>query len=296
MFQRPRIRRQAAPSGCSSASRELAEEVVVGQDPEPALAPLELVADLEREAHPSADRRGAVLAGGLEPGLGVVDGGARDRHRLVVGEDRAAVVEGERAEVEVVDGLLDQVVEVLDEPGSGVGVAGDAERVEDHRAELVGGRDGRGVEPDQRLGHAPVAEPSLVVVPAAQQADQVGLLDLCVVEQRTGRGIVAEHPLGLDQLGPDALAELLAGGASEGDDQHLLESRVALGDVAGDQRPDGPGLAGARAGLEQDGAGRKLAGHVEGLQVFASLTTGRLSRPRSGAAPRSSRRGREARR
>ena len=159
IFQRPRIRWQAAPSGSLEGVGELAEQVVVGEDPEPALAALDLVADLQREADPAADRRRAVLVGGLEPGLGVVDGGAGDRDRLVVGEDRAVVVEGERAQVEVVDDLLDQVVEVLDEPGPGVGVAGDAERVEDHRAELVGGRDRRGVEAGQRLGDPPVAEP-----------------------------------------------------------------------------------------------------------------------------------------
>ena len=40
--------------------------------------------------------------------------------------------------------------------------------------------------------------------------------------------------------------------------------RVALGDVAGDQRGDGPGLAGAGARLEQRGAGGQRAADVEG--------------------------------
>ena len=246
---RPRRRRGPA------ARRQLAEQVVVGQDPEPPLAPVELRADRAREADPAADRCGAVLVGRLEPGLRVVDRVARDGQRLAVAEHRAVLVEGERAEVEVVDGLLDQVVEVLDQPGPGVGVAGDAERVEHHRAELVGGRDGRGVEPGQRLGHPPVAGPAPRVVPALEQHHELGRRT--GVERRARRGVVAEHPLGLDQLGPHPLAQLLAGGPAEGDDQHLLEPGVALGDVAGDQRADGPGLAGAGARLEQDGAGRQ---------------------------------------
>ncbi len=259
---------------------ELAEEVVVGQDPEPALAALDLLADLQREADPPSDRRGAVLVGGLEPGLRVVDGVARDRHRLVVGEDGSVGVEGERAEVEVVDGLPDQVVEVLDQAGAGVGVAGDAERVEDHRAELVGGGDGRSVEADQRVGDPAMAEPALLGVPAAEHPDQLGLLDQRVVlEERAGSGVVAEHPLGLDELGADAFAELLAGGAPEGDDQHLLQPGVALGDVAGDQGTDGPGLAGAGAGLEQDGAGGQLAGDVEGGQLGGAHSGPILSPP-----------------
>ena len=90
-------------------------------------------------------------------------------------EGRTVGVEGERAQVEVVDGLLDQVVEVLDQPGAGVGVAGDAEGVEHHRAELVGGRDRRGVEAGQRLGDAAVAEPALLGVPLAQQGHQLGV-------------------------------------------------------------------------------------------------------------------------
>ena len=161
IFQRPRMRCAGGAVGLLEGVGELAEQVVVREDPEASLAALDLGTDLQREADPAAHRCGAVLGRGLEPGLGVVDGGAGDRHRLVVGEDRSVVVERERAEVEVVDGLLDQVVEVLDQPGARVGVAGDAERVEHHRAELVGGRDGGGVEPDQRLGDAPVAEPAL---------------------------------------------------------------------------------------------------------------------------------------
>ena len=40
---------------------------------------------------------------------------------------------------------------------------------------------------------------------------------------------------GLDQLVADPLAQLLAGRPAEGDEQHVVEQRLALGDVAGDQ-------------------------------------------------------------
>ena len=108
------------------------------------------------------------------------------------------------------------------------------------------------VEPGQRLEHPPVPQPSLLVVAVEQQPDQVGV----AAPSPAQRGVVAERALGLDQLGAHPLAQLLAGRPAERDDQHLLEPGDALGDVAGDQRADGPGLAGAGAGLEQGGAGR----------------------------------------
>ena len=226
----------------------------------------------------------AVLVDGLEAGLRVADRGPRDRERLGVVEDRTVGGEGERTEVEVVDGLLDQVVEVLDEAGARVGVARDPERVEDHRAELVGGGDRRGVEAGQRLGDPAVAQPALLGVPPAQQGDQLRVGGR--VDARDG--IVAEHPLGLDQLGPDPLAELLAGRPAEGDDEHLLQPGDPLGDVAGHQRADGPGLAGAGARLEQDGAGGQRVPDVEGAQ--GRFTAAPPSLRRSAAAPRSARR------
>ena len=98
--------------------RELAEEVVVGQHAEASLAAVHLLAHRAREADPSAGRRGAVLRLRLEVGLGVVDDAAGDRERDVVGERRPRLVEREGPQVQVVDDLLDQVVEVLDQPGS----------------------------------------------------------------------------------------------------------------------------------------------------------------------------------
>ena len=69
------------------------------------------------------------------------------------GEGRVGVGAREAADVEVVDDLGEQVVKILDERGAGVGVAGDAEAVEHHLAELVGGGDRGRVEAAERLAH-----------------------------------------------------------------------------------------------------------------------------------------------
>ena len=201
---------------------------------------------------------------GSSRACGSLDRGPRDGQRLAVAEHRAALVEGERAQVEVVDGLLHQVVEVLDQPGPGVGVSGDTERVEHHRAELVGGRDRGRVEAGERVGHPPMTGPAPLVVPPLQEHHQLGRRSRG--ERRASRRVIAEHPLGLDQLGAHPLPQLLARRPAERDDEHLLEPGVPFGDVPRDQGTDGPGLAGPGAGLEQDRAGGQLRSDVEGLE------------------------------
>ena len=241
--------------GVLERGRELAEQVVVGEDAEPPLAACDLVSDGAREPHPPGGHARR-LVGGLEPRLRVAHRAARDGERLAVGEV-GVVGLGEAAEVEIVGDLDHEVVEILDQTGVGVGVARDAERGEHEVAELVGGRDGRGVEVDQRLGQPGV---HLRAVVAGEQQP----------EQR--RRLVGQHRLRceragrLDQLLAHPFAQLLARGAAEGHDQHLLEPAHPLGDVAGDQGGDGPGLAGAGARLQQRRAGRQRPGHVEGEQ------------------------------
>ena len=56
---------RGGPVGVGEGVGELGEEVVVRQDPEAPLAPVELVADGAGEADPATDGRGAVLVGGL---------------------------------------------------------------------------------------------------------------------------------------------------------------------------------------------------------------------------------------
>ena len=243
---------------------QLAEQVVVGEDAEPSLAAVHLRAHGAGERDPPPGHRRAVLSRGLQPGLRVVDDPAGDGQRRRVVEHRIVLVEREGPEVEVVDRLLDEVVEVLDQPRAGVGVAGHAEGVEHHRAELVGGRDGRRVEPHQRVDHPPVGHATLLVVVGQQHRHQVGRP--VAHSRRTLGRVVAEHPLGLDELGAHALAQLLARRAAEGDDQHLLQPRDALDDVPRHERADRPGLARARARLEEHGAARQRVGDREGLR------------------------------
>ncbi len=174
---RPSVAHPGAGRGVLGLERcgEPGEQVVVRQDAEPTLAHLDLLAHLLRERDPAAVQGGAVGAGRLEPGLRVADGGARDRHRLGVGERRVALGERERAQVEVVDHLAHELVEVLDQPGARVGVARHTQRLEHERAELVGGGDGGGVEPGQRLDDPGVPGRALGVVDVEQQASAAGM-------------------------------------------------------------------------------------------------------------------------
>ena len=73
----------------------------------------------------------------------------------------------------------------------------------------------------------------------------------------------AERTL-VSELRADPLTQLLARRPTEGDHQHLLQPGLALGDEAGDQRADGPGLAGAGARLQQRRAGGERSADVEG--------------------------------
>ena len=91
-----------------------------------------------------------------------------------------------------------------------------------------------------------------------------------------GQGRVVERLGRPDELVTDPLAQLLAGGPAEGDEQHVVEQRGTLGDVAGHQRGQGVGLAGAGAGLEHR---RGRTGGQRCQQVEGSC--GRHTGPRS---------------
>ena len=135
---------------------QLAEQVVVAEDAESALAPLHLLEHVGREAHPHGGGRvgrvgehgaGSTMARG-SPTTARASSSASARvhgRRLLAAEAR---------EVEVVDGLGGQLLEVLHEDRGGVGVARHPEAAEHELAELVDGGDGRGVEGDQRGGQA----------------------------------------------------------------------------------------------------------------------------------------------
>ena len=127
----------------------------------------------------------------------------------------------------------------------------------------MGGRDRRRVEPDQRVHDPPVRHAARLVVVGQQHRHQ--LRHFAARDGRPVGGVVAQHPLGLDELGAHPLAELLARRPAERDDQHLLEAGDALDDVPGHERADRPRLARARTGLEQHGAGGQRVGDGEGL-------------------------------
>ena len=71
----------------------------------------------------------------------------------------------------------------------------------------------------------------------------------------------------VDELVADPLAQLLAGGPAERDEQHLVERRLALGDVAGDQPGQGEGLAGAGTGFEHGGGRTGRAARPAGRRL-----------------------------
>ncbi len=268
-----------------SAVREPAQQVVVGQDAEPPLAPLDLGAYRARERHPGDGHRAPRVGLGAAPPAGRRPPCGRARARRRGRTAALCCSPPNRREVEVVDDLDDELVERLDQGRAGVGVAGDAERAQHELAELVGGRDGGRVEGGQR-----VAQP-----PARRTARSASSTSSRCGEQRVvgvGRAGSASARSASTSCGAHPLAQLLAGRPAEGDDEHLVERRHALGDVARHQRADGERLAGAGAGLEQGGPGRQRPGEVEGLRIVVTASPAPLLRPvssglhsRSASAP-----------
>ena len=255
---------------------ELAEEVVVGEDAQAPLAPVDLVQHAAREAHPCGGLAVGVLGERLlrgHPRTGVADDRAGDAEG-VLAAPRGLLLAGEEAQVAVVGDLGGQLLEVLHEDGAGVGVPGDAEAAQHELAELVDGRDRGGVERRQRVGEPREPDGPLLVVgveqPVVQAVGGVG-----------GRG-VGQHGRGVVELAAYAVTQLLAGRAGEGDDEHLLQGGDALDEVARDERGDRPGLAGAGARLQQGGAGRERTADVEGLHCVHVRSPGTSSVASSG--------------
>ena len=170
---------------------------------------------------------------------------------LLVVDLRFLPVPAEPGQIEIIDDLGDQIVETLDEFHPGIGIAGHSQRGQHDVAELVDGGDGGGVEIGQRIGE--VGPPSLVFLGIAlqQPGDHLVVSDQCgIAETCQGMGDLTAHPL----------TQFLGGGPAEGDQQHLVESGHPLGEVAGDQRGQGEGLAGPRAGLQDGGRTRVRQG------------------------------------
>ena len=138
---------------CEGAG-QLGEQVVVVHDAQPALAHVEFCAHRLREPGPPVGGGAGFRGGRTDRRVQVVDGVAGDLQGDRAGERRLGL-RGEPREVEVVDDLDEQVVEILDEFGVGVGVAGHPEATQHLLAELMGGGDRRRVDVGQRRAHAP---------------------------------------------------------------------------------------------------------------------------------------------
>ena len=244
---------------------EAAEQVVEAEDAEPLLAPVDLCPHVGGELPALAGHRVRLGRGGLERRPEHVDRPAAEGERDLAAEGWLGRGVAEAGEVEVVDHLHDQVVEVLHQPGVGVGVTGDAQGAQHQPAELVGGRDGGAVEVGERRGQpaAALEDPGVVEAPR-QEADQP------VVP--ASRGDIAQRSLGGAELVAHPLAELLAGRPAERDHQQLAEGGPALRDVAGDQGGDGERLPGAGAGLQDRGAAGQL-GSVDVERVHQAPLT-----------------------
>ena len=141
--------------GVLQGGGEPAEQVVVAQDPEPALAALELGQHRRRRSRrgpPRSCRRAGSTGVSSVCGLATASrASASACARVSAG---ASFWCAEAAEVQVVDDLGHQLVEALDERHPGVGVAGHAEGAQHQLAELVRGRDRGGVEAGQRVAQA----------------------------------------------------------------------------------------------------------------------------------------------
>ena len=238
---------------------ELAQQVVVAQHPQSALAARDLVEHVLGEAHPGGRHRVGRLGQHrqrFDVRPRVVDHSARDLDRLAARPHRGLRA-GEPGEVEIVDDLARHLLEVLDQGRRRVGVAGDPQAAQHQLAELVDGRDRGRVERRER-GREPLVLRGPLGGVGQQVVEQVAL-----GAWRVG---VGEGLLGLDELLAHPLAQLLAGGPGERHDQQLVERGHALGDVPGHEGRDRPRLAGAGAGLEQGGALRGQGrGDVEGV-------------------------------
>ena len=164
--KRSRSRSAAVPDRAARACSRV-EQVVVGEDARSAAC-----AARPRRARRRASRTRIAASGsvGVRRARSPPTAGATTARPMLAGHgERQSSLGGacvdERAQVEVVDHLVDEVGEVLDERDVPVDVAGDADAAQDLLAEPVRGGDRRGVEVGQRRG-----DPSRVAGPARRPA------------------------------------------------------------------------------------------------------------------------------
>ena len=238
--------------GCLERLGEPLQEVVVGQGAQAATPSAHLVADGAGEAASQVGRGVGRGVDRQQRGRRVADGAHPDLASLLGLERQGPAARGV-AQVEVGDRLGDEVGVVLDERRARLDVAGGAEAAQDGVAEPVRGGDGGLVEAG-RGDAQPVATPAALVGVGVQHEGE----ELVVRRGRRG-GLVAaqgvvEGAFGLHEPLAHAVLELGTGRPTERDDEEVVDRREPLGEVARDERGDGPRLAGACARLEQGGA------------------------------------------
>ncbi len=257
------------------------EQVVVVAQPLRPLARVELDHAGAGQAHELVGQAARLGVGRFQPRVPVTVGGRDDlvrplhRHR---GASRVGASIG--PQVQVVDDLATQVGGRFDQLSTRIEVSRHAETVEDLGAEAVRGGDGGGVEVRHCPGQPAEPQRDLLGSPGGQVLHKrvVGH----VVLARVGARTTGCHLLQPAQRGrqpfADPLAQLLGRRDAERREQQLRELDALLGDVPGGQGRDGPGLAGAGAGLQHHRAGGQRPVRIEAHRICSASSSGAHSR------------------
>jgi len=227
--------------------RQPHDHVVVSEDPARALPGVEHLANRRRETHPYS----AGVIGRVETLGRVCSCLLADRVSGLPAEALPALL----SEVAVGDHLLDQHARVGLQDGGLIMVGQHAQLIEHPRSEGVQCEDRGGVDQADRLVQPVGTQPGDRRIGIAQQdRDPIGAVQPAVAQPAIDRQLAGDEP------GANAVAQFTGGSAGEGDCQDLVEGQ-AVGHVAGDQRGDGIGFAGACAGFQDDrgaGGGQRL--------------------------------------
>ena len=129
---------------------EPTDKVVVVEQTAHALAPVHLSICVRRQGVAQLGRRAVQRVGRHERRLRITDRRPGHGERGARVDSRFSALAGEPAQVQVADHLDHQVIDVLDERGVRLEVAGHAETGEHLHAKAVRGRYGRGVERGER--------------------------------------------------------------------------------------------------------------------------------------------------
>ena len=264
---RPAVAHARSRGGVVGVQRgsQSAQQVVVAQDAESPFAVFQFGQNVFREIDAGSGLRSWIRVAGPQLGCRVVDHLAGQLQRSTVLQHRIVALLTEVSQVQIVDDLGGEIVKAFQQGDVGGGVARHAERFQHQLAELVRGGDRRRVETGQRIAQPLLAECALVVAALQQVGHQLVVTDRRrIVESDYSVGDLAAHPL----------AELLAGRPTERDEQHLIQRRLALGEIARHQTGQRERLAGACAGLQHGGGafGRQRAEQVEWLHQVGILS------------------------